>query len=101
MLKSNADKCHLLISSSDVVNLSVSEYYIKNSVWEKLLGVKFDNKLIFEKYITNICRKADRIIYVLTTIAPSTALRCGSLLEKTLKKSTCAVIIRIIITFGD
>ena len=32
LLKSNADKCHLLVSSSDVVNLSVSEYYIKNSV---------------------------------------------------------------------
>ena len=32
LLKSNAGKCHLLVSSSDVVNLSVSEYYIKNSV---------------------------------------------------------------------
>ena len=31
----------------------------------------------------------------------STALRCGSFSEKTLKKSTCAVMIRIIITFGD
>ena len=29
------------------------------------------------------------------------ALRCGSFSEKTLKKSTCAVMIRIIITFGN
>ena len=28
-LKSNADKCHLLVSSSDAVNLRVSEYDIK------------------------------------------------------------------------
>ena len=31
----------------------------------------------------------------------STALRCGSFSEKTSKKSTCAVIIRIIITFAN
>ena len=47
LLKSNADKCHLLVSSSDAVNLRVSEYDIKNSECEKLLGVKFDNKLKF------------------------------------------------------
>ena len=26
LLKSNADKCHLLVSSSDAVNLRISEY---------------------------------------------------------------------------
>ena len=31
----------------------------------------------------------------------STALRCGSFSEKALKKSTCAVMIRIIITFEN
>ena len=29
ILKSNTDKCHLLVSSSDSVNLRVSEYDIK------------------------------------------------------------------------
>ena len=28
-LKSNANKCHLLVSSTDTVNLGVSGYYIK------------------------------------------------------------------------
>ena len=36
LLKSNAAKCHLLVSSS--VNLRVSNYEIKNSECEKLLG---------------------------------------------------------------
>ena len=36
LLKSNATKCHLLVSSS--VNLRVSKYEIKNSECEKLLG---------------------------------------------------------------
>ena len=70
MLKSNADKCHLLVSSSDAVNLRVSEYDIKDSEGEKLLGVKFDNKLTFEKHITDICRKASRKIYALARITP-------------------------------
>ena len=42
----------------------------KNSEWEKLPGVKLDNKLIFEKHITDICRKASRKIYVLARIFP-------------------------------
>ena len=29
LLKGNADKCHLLVSSSDAVNLRVSEYDIR------------------------------------------------------------------------
>ena len=70
LLKSNADKCHLLVSSSDAENLRVSEYDIKNSKCEKLLGVQFDNKLTFEKHITGICRKAKRKIYALARIAP-------------------------------
>ena len=57
LLKGNVDKCYLLVSSSDAVNLKVSECNIKNSECEKLLGVKFDNKLTFEKHIIYICRK--------------------------------------------
>ena len=48
LLKDNAEKCHLLVSSSDAVNLWVSEYDIKISECEKLLGVKFGSKLTFE-----------------------------------------------------
>ena len=70
LLKSNADKCRLLVNPSDAVNLRVSEYDIKNSECEKLLGVKFDNTLTFEKHITDICRKANRKIYALARIAP-------------------------------
>ena len=72
LLKNNADKCHLLVISSDAVNLKVSEYGIKNGECEKLLIVKFDNKLIFEKHVTNICRKARRKTYALARIAPYT-----------------------------
>ena len=70
MVKSNADKCHLLVSSSDAVNLRVSEYDIKNSECQILLGARFNNKLKFKKHLTDICRKASRKIYALVRIAP-------------------------------
>ena len=41
----------------------------KNGEYEKLLGVKFENKLTFEKHITDICRKASRKTYALARIA--------------------------------
>ena len=37
-----------------------------------MLGVKFDNKLMFEKDVTNICRKASRKTYALARIVPYT-----------------------------
>ena len=43
---------------------------IKNSKCEKLLGVKFDNKITFEKHMSDICRKACRKTYALARIAP-------------------------------
>ena len=49
ILKSNADKCHLVISSNESVTLHVGEYDIKNSKCEKLLGVKLAWKLKFSK----------------------------------------------------
>ena len=74
LLKSNTDKCHVLLlcqlGSSDAVNLRGSEYDIKNSDCEKWLAVTIDNKLIFEKHITKICRKASRKIYALARMAP-------------------------------
>ena len=44
-----------VVSSSGTVSLRVSKYDIKISECEKLLGAKFESKLIiFEKYITDI-----------------------------------------------
>ena len=42
----------------------------KNSEYNKLLGVKYDYKLTFEKQIFNICRKASRKICVQARITP-------------------------------
>ena len=42
LLKSKAEKCHLLVSTNDRVSMNVDGFKIDTSDTEKLLGVKFD-----------------------------------------------------------
>ena len=44
LLKSNDDKCNLLVSANDRVSMNVDGFKIDKSDTEKLLGVKFDKK---------------------------------------------------------
>ena len=57
LLKGNADKFHFLVSTSQEVSLNVNNFKIKNSDYEKRLGVKFDSKLRFDQRITDLCRE--------------------------------------------
>ena len=50
-LQSNADKCHLLVSTNDRLSMNVHRFKINKNDTEKLLGVKFDRKLTFDDYI--------------------------------------------------
>ena len=49
MMKANKDKCHLIISSNDHVSMKLDNIEIENSNCERLLGVKIDSKLKFER----------------------------------------------------
>ena len=44
-MKINADECHLLVSTYNTVKIKIENFDITNSKSEKLLEVKFDNKL--------------------------------------------------------
>ena len=44
-MKGNTDKCHLIVSTDEPIELRVGDSLIKNSACEKLLGIKIDNKL--------------------------------------------------------
>ena len=58
LLKSNADKCRLLVSTDDRVSMNVDGFKINKSDTEKLLGEKFDNHMTFDDHISDICKKA-------------------------------------------
>ena len=44
-MKSNSDKCHLLVSINDISKIQIGEFLIKSSKNEKLLDVTIDSKL--------------------------------------------------------
>ena len=56
LMKSNANKCHLLVSTNNTVNIRVEIFDIKDSDCEKLLGVKFNHKLTFNSHISDSCK---------------------------------------------
>ena len=70
LMKSNADKCHLLVSTNKAVNIKIDNFDITNSNCEKLLGVKFDHKLTFDDHVSELCKKATKKIHALARATP-------------------------------
>ena len=68
-MKANADKCHLLVSSDESCKAKIEDFSIKNSIEEKLVGVKFDSNLSFENHVTSLSNKASQKLYVLARIS--------------------------------
>ena len=59
-IKSNPDKCHLLVSSCKKIKMEVGDFDIENSTCEKLLGVHFDNSVTFDYHMSELCKKASK-----------------------------------------
>ena len=64
-MKSNPDKCHLLVSTNNNVKIRIGNFQIENIKREKLLGIQFDNKLSFDYRLSEICKKTSRKLYAL------------------------------------
>ena len=58
-MKATPDKCHFLCNSNSEVSLTIETLKIKNSKFEKLLGIKLDSKLNFNSHMTFV-KKQDR-----------------------------------------
>ena len=65
----NADKCHLLTSTSEEVSIKIENEIVKNSSQEKLLGIGIDNRLTFEPHMEILCKKAGQKLHALARIA--------------------------------
>ena len=59
LMKTNPDKCHLLVGTNDNVAIRIGNFQIKNTKREKLLGIQFD-KLSFDYHLSEICKKSYR-----------------------------------------
>ena len=45
-MKSNPDKCHLLVSTNGNVKIRIGNFQIENTKREKLLGIQFGIQLL-------------------------------------------------------
>ena len=56
-MKSNTDKCHLIIVNNQVNNIKIGNDIITSKTSVKLLGVTIGNKLNSNEHVDNICKK--------------------------------------------
>ena len=69
-MKANISKCHLLVNKKNEVTIRIWDTEIKNSEYEKLLGIKVDAKLNFNKHLNDIISNASRKVNALSRIMP-------------------------------
>ena len=69
-LKGNENKCHVLLSTDETVQVNKYTDRISNRKCEKILGVKIDCKLSFDYDIENIFEKTGAKLNALTRQAP-------------------------------
>ena len=56
-MKTNGDKCHLIVSTNKLTEIQIAEFSIKSSGSENLLGVNIDSKFNFKWIHVNDLRK--------------------------------------------
>ena len=67
-MKTNADNCHLLITTNEERNVSIGGEKIQNRKSEKLLGVTIDNKLSFTEHVHKIFDKVSQKLNALARL---------------------------------
>ena len=69
-MKSNTEKCQLIMSTDQSANFQLSGSLIERSDCEKMLGVKIDYKLNFDEHVKTLCNKANNELRALATATP-------------------------------
>ena len=71
-MKLNTDKYHVLLNSQGSNTIKIGNLCIKNSSFEKMLGINFNYKL---KFTNHVCKKASRKSKALAKIPPYIGIR--------------------------
>ena len=74
LLKINAEKCHLLVSSNEKVTIKIGSHEIGHTKREKLLGVHLDSGLSFDYHVIKICKNASHKVCTLARVTPGMSL---------------------------
>ena len=73
-MKASISKFHLLVNKKDEVIINLEETEIKDSEYEKLLGIKVDTKLNFNEHLNDIISKARCKVNALSRVLPYMSL---------------------------
>jgi len=68
-MKSNKDKCHLIVANEKQVSITLGEENIGASASVELLGIKLDNNLNFGEHVTDLIRKGNQKLHALARIS--------------------------------
>ena len=68
-MKSNNDKCHLIVTNNDNVTITIGNASIETSNTIELLGIIIDNKLNFNDHISNLLKKGNKKLHALARIS--------------------------------
>ena len=68
-MKSNTDKCHLIIVNNQDNDIKIGNDVITSENSVKHFGITNDNKLNFNEHVENICKKANNKLQALARIA--------------------------------
>ena len=73
-MKTNEDKCHLIVSTNELTEIQIRDFSIKNSANGKLLGVNIDSKLNFDSHVNYLCNNANKKLRALARVTPHMTL---------------------------
>ena len=59
-MKTNEDKCHLIVGTNELTEIQIGDFSVKNSGSEKLLDVNIDSKFNFDCHVSDLCSKANK-----------------------------------------
>ena len=62
-MKSNVDKCHLIVVNNDEVSVNLADETINGSTSVDLLGIKIDNNLNFNEHVSKLCKKGNQKLH--------------------------------------
>ena len=74
LMKSHADKCHLLVSYNEKVTIKIGSHEIANTKCKKLLCINLDSGFSFDYHISEIYQKTSRKVYALARVTSDMSL---------------------------
>ena len=69
-MQGNSGKCHLILSADGPSEMQIGESLFKTTNFDKLLGIKIDSQLAFDKHIKTICKKSNDKLRALARVIP-------------------------------